>query len=61
VDVGVHARTVGAVWASRRCKLGKAAVAAARVDRPEAIRTVAERNGQPVGRITEVSVLDPYF
>jgi Protein of unknown function (DUF4242) len=28
---------------------------------PEAIRSVAERNGLPVGRITEVSVLDPYF
>lgn len=27
---------------------------------PEAIRTVAERNGLPVGRITQVSVLDPY-
>lgn len=27
---------------------------------PEAIRTVAERNGLPVDRITEVSVLDPY-
>ena len=28
---------------------------------PEAIRKVAERNGLPVTRITEVSVLDPYF
>ena len=28
---------------------------------PEAIRKVAERNGLPVDRITEVSVLDPYF
>ena len=28
---------------------------------PEAIRTVAERNGLPVDSITEVSVLDPYF
>lgn len=28
---------------------------------PEAIRKVAERNGLPVGRITEVTVLDPYF
>lgn len=28
---------------------------------PEAIRKVAERNGLPVGRISEVSVLDPYF
>jgi hypothetical protein len=28
---------------------------------PEAIRAVAERNGLPVDRITEVSVLDPYF
>ena len=28
---------------------------------PEAIRDVAERNGLPVDRITEVSVLDPYF
>lgn len=28
---------------------------------PEAIRQVAERNGLPVGRITEVGVLDPYF
>jgi hypothetical protein len=28
---------------------------------PEAIRKVAERNGLNVSRITEVSVLDPYF
>ena len=28
---------------------------------PEAIRKVAERNKLPVDRITEVSVLDPYF
>lgn len=28
---------------------------------PDAIRTVAERNGLPVGRTTEVNVLDPYF
>lgn len=28
---------------------------------PEAIRKVADRNMLPVGRITEVSVLDPYF
>jgi hypothetical protein len=28
---------------------------------PEAIRKVAERNGLPVGLITEVRVLDPYF
>ena len=28
---------------------------------PEAIRKVADRNGLPVGRITEVSLLDPYF
>lgn len=28
---------------------------------PEAIRTVADRNGLPVGRITEVKVLSPYF
>ena len=28
---------------------------------PEAIRRVADRNGQPVGQITEVKVLDPYF
>ena len=28
---------------------------------PEAIRKVADRNGLPVGRISEVSVLDPYF
>lgn len=28
---------------------------------PEAIRDVAGANGLPVGRITEVSVLDPYF
>jgi hypothetical protein len=28
---------------------------------PEAIRKVADRNGLPVDRITEVSVLDPYF
>ena len=27
----------------------------------EAIRKVAERNGLPVERITEVRVLDPYF
>ena len=28
---------------------------------PKAIRTVAERNKLPVDRISEVSVLDPYF
>ena len=28
---------------------------------PEAIRKVAELNGLPVARITQVSVLDPYF
>ena len=28
---------------------------------PESIRVVAERNGLPVDRITEVRVLDPYF
>jgi hypothetical protein len=28
---------------------------------PEAIRKVADRNSLPVGRITEVSVLNPYF
>lgn len=28
---------------------------------PDAVRQVAERNGLPVGRITEVRVLDPYF
>ncbi len=28
---------------------------------PEAIRKVAQRNNLPVDRITEVSVLDPYF
>jgi hypothetical protein len=28
---------------------------------PEAIRRVAERNGLPVNKITEVRVLDPYF
>jgi Protein of unknown function (DUF4242) len=28
---------------------------------PEAIREVARRNELPVGEITEVSVLDPYF
>ena len=28
---------------------------------PDAIRKVADRNGLPVGRISEVSVLDPYF
>jgi hypothetical protein len=28
---------------------------------PEAIRYVARRNGLPVDRITEVTVLDPYF
>ena len=28
---------------------------------PEAIRRVAEKNGLPVDKITQVSVLDPYF
>lgn len=28
---------------------------------PESIRLVAERNGLPVDRITQVRVLDPYF
>jgi Protein of unknown function (DUF4242) len=28
---------------------------------PEAIRKVADRNGLPAERITEVRVLDPYF
>jgi hypothetical protein len=28
---------------------------------PEAIRQVAEKNNLPVDRITQVSVLDPYF
>ncbi len=28
---------------------------------PDAIRRAAERSGLPVDRITEVSVLDPYF
>ena len=28
---------------------------------PEAIRRAAQRNNLPVGRIIEVSVLDPYF
>ena len=28
---------------------------------PEAIRKVADRNSLPVDRITQVSVLDPYF
>jgi Protein of unknown function (DUF4242) len=28
---------------------------------PEAIRRVAEKNKLPVDRITQVSVLDPYF
>jgi hypothetical protein len=28
---------------------------------PEAIRSAAQRNQLPVDRITEVSVLDPYF
>ena len=28
---------------------------------PEAIRVAAQRNSMPIGRITEVSVLDPYF
>jgi hypothetical protein len=28
---------------------------------PDAIRKVAQRNSLPVDRITEVSVLDPYF
>ena len=29
--------------------------------RPESIRKVADRNGLPMGRITEVNVLDPCF
>lgn len=28
---------------------------------PDAIRATGEANGLPVDRITEVSVLDPYF
>jgi hypothetical protein len=28
---------------------------------PDAIRAVADTNGLPVGRVTEVNVLDPYF
>ena len=28
---------------------------------PEAIRSTAQENGLPIERITEVSVLDPYF
>ena len=28
---------------------------------PEAIRVVAQANGLPIDRITEVKVLDPYF
>jgi hypothetical protein len=28
---------------------------------PDAIRIAAEANGLPVGQITKVSVLDPYF
>jgi hypothetical protein len=28
---------------------------------PEAVRRVAEKNGLPVDKITEVRVLDPYF
>ncbi len=28
---------------------------------PEAVRRAAERNSQPVDRITQVTVLDPYF
>ena len=28
---------------------------------PDAIRRAAERNGLPVDRITEITVLDPYF
>jgi hypothetical protein len=28
---------------------------------PEAVRTTAARNALPVDRITQVSVLDPYF
>lgn len=28
---------------------------------PDAIREVADRNGLPVGEISEVRVLDPYF
>lgn len=28
---------------------------------PEAIKKVADKNGLPVGKITEVTVLDPYF
>lgn len=28
---------------------------------PEAIRSAAERNNLPVDRITQISILDPYF
>jgi hypothetical protein len=28
---------------------------------PEAIRRTAQRNALPVNRITQVSILDPYF
>jgi hypothetical protein len=28
---------------------------------PEAVRTVADRNGLPVDGISEVRILDPYF
>ncbi len=28
---------------------------------PEAVRRAAQRNGQPIDRITEVRVFDPYF
>ncbi len=28
---------------------------------PEAIRRTAAKNGLPAGKITQVSVLDPYF
>jgi hypothetical protein len=51
---------VSALWAGVRCTsvpaLGRCLAAAAR-SAPQ----VADRNGLPVKRITEVTVLDPYF
>jgi hypothetical protein len=53
-------KAVPALWAGVRCTsvpaLGRCLAAAAR-SAPQ----VADRNGLPVKRITEVTVLDPYF
>lgn len=40
---------------------GKRSYCAYDAPSPEAIRRAARRNNLPVGRITEVRVLDPYF